>query len=173
MRRKDLEVKGRENIEAIIRRCRSLRIGMIEGGRPYVIPMIFGYEWNDEGLFIYIHCGLKGRKAEGLKQGSLVCFEMDIDEGLMGQGSLANTYTRAFSAVMGEGIIEYAVNEEEKLRFFKYMMYHQTGREGFSFEAAYLAVTKVFRIKVDMDSLSASHKELSASSYLPEVEHDA
>ena len=168
MRRKDLEVKGKEGIEAIIRRCNSLRLGMIADGKPYVIPMIFGYDWQGEDLTLYLHCGLKGRKAAGLGEGALVCFEMDIDEGLMGQGSLGNTYTRAFSAVMGEGIIEYAKNEGEKLEYFKYMMKHQTGREEFSFEAAYLAVTKVFRIKVDMDSLSASHKELQQSSYIPE-----
>ena len=171
MRRKDLEVKGKENIEAIIKRCRSLRIGMIADGKPYIIPMIFGYDWSGDQLFFYHHSGLKGRKAEGLYEVALVCFEMDIDEGLMGQGSLANTYTRAFSAVMGEGCLEYAKNEEEKLEFFRYMMKHQTGRDEFSFESAYLAVTKVFRIKVDMDSLSASRKELSPSTHLPEAEH--
>ena len=171
MRRHDLEVKGKENIEAIIKRCRSLRIGMIAGGKPYIIPMIFGYDWSGEQLYLYHHSGLKGRKAEGLYEGALVCFEIDIDEGLMGQGSLANTYTRAFSAVMGEGTLEFAKNEEEKLQYFKYMMKHQTGRDEFSFEAAYLAVTRVFRIKVDMTSLSASRKEMNPSSHLPEAIH--
>lgn len=171
MRRKDLEIKGKDKILEIIKKCRSLRLGMIADGKPYVIPMIFGYCWDEEQLFLYLHSGLKGRKEQGLKEGDILFFEMDADEGLMGQGTLANTYSRAFSAVMGEGTIEYARNEREKIEFFKYMMFHQTGRDDFSFEAAYLAVTKVFRIKVDMDTLSASHKELTLASFLPEVEH--
>ncbi|MBQ9891145.1 MAG: pyridoxamine 5'-phosphate oxidase family protein [Firmicutes bacterium] len=171
MRRKDLEVTGKENIEAIFKRCRSLRLGMIADGKPYIIPMVFGYSWDEDGLFIYLHSGFKGRKAQALSEGALICFEMDIDEGLMGQGSLGNTYTRAFSALMGEGVLEYAKNEEEKLEYFKNIMKHQTGRDEFSFESAYLAVTMVFRIKVDMESLSASRKELSPSTHIPEVVH--
>ena len=136
MRRKDLELTGREDLEAIIRRCRSLRLGMIADGKPYIIPMVFGYSWDDDGLFIYLHSGLKGRKAQALYEGALVCFEMDIDEGLMGQGSLGNTYTRAFSALMGEGTLEYANTEDRKIEFIKYIMKHQTGRDEFSFESA-------------------------------------
>ena len=171
MRRKDLELKGKENIEPIIKKCRSLRLGMIADGKPYIIPMVFGYSWDDEGLYFYLHSGMKGRKAQALTEDALVCFEMDIDEGLMGVGDLANTYTRAFSALMGEGTIHYAQSEEEKLYCFKYIMKHQTGMEDFHFESAYLAVTKVFCIKVDMGSLSASHKEMSPSQHMPEAVH--
>lgn len=168
MRRKDLEVKGKENIESIIVRCKSLRLGMIESGKPYVLPFVFGYNWDDSGLKLYLHSSIVGRKRSALGEGALVAFEMDLDEGLMGQGLNANTYTRAFSAVMGEGTISYAEAPEEKISFFNHIMKHQTGREGFSFNSAYLAVTRVFVINVDMDTLSASRKELDMSHHLPE-----
>ncbi len=144
MRRKDLEVKGKENIESIIVRCKSLRLGMIESGKPYVLPFVFGYTWDDSGLKFYLHSSIVGRKRSALEEGALVAFEMDLDEGLMGMGLNANTYTRAFSAVMGEGTVSYAQSPEEKISFFDHIMKHQTGREGFSFNSAYLAVTRVF-----------------------------
>ena len=169
MRRKDLEVKGKENIESIIVRCKSLRLGMIESGKPYVLPFVFGYKWDDSGLKLYLHSSIVGRKRSALTEGALVAFEMDLDEGLMGMGLNANTYTRAFSAVMGEGTVSYAQSPEEKISFFNYIMKHQTGREGFSFNSAYLAVTRVFVINVDMDTLSASMKELDTNRYLPEI----
>ena len=168
MRRKDLEVKGKENIESILQRCKSLRLGMVADGRPYVLPFVFGYRWDDQGLKLYLHSSIVGRKRSALTEGALVAFEMDLDEGLMGQGLNANTYTRAFSAVMGEGRISYAQYPDEKMSFFNYIMKHQTGREGFEYNSAYLAVTRVFVIDVDMDTLSASRKELDLNHHLPE-----
>ena len=53
MRRKDREITGRENIEPILRACKTCRVAMIADGAPYVVPLNFGYTWDDDGLTLY------------------------------------------------------------------------------------------------------------------------
>lgn len=62
MRRKDREITGRENIEPILRACKTCRVAMIADGAPYVVPLNFGYTWDDDGLTLYFHSGLKGTR---------------------------------------------------------------------------------------------------------------
>ena len=67
MRRKDREITGRENIEPILRACKTCRVAMIADGAPYVVPLNFGYTWDDDGLTLYFHSGLKGKKIDALR----------------------------------------------------------------------------------------------------------
>lgn len=156
MRRKDLEVYGKEKIEPILRKCTVCRIAMIADGKPYIIPMVFGYRWDDEELNLYMHCGLRGRKNKALKENALVCFEMDIEGGLIGAGGPAIKHSRAFEAIIGEGRVIFAKNNEEKRAGFDVIMKHQTGKEGWVYPDAYLAAVEVFKIRAD--SFHASQK---------------
>ena len=62
MRRKDREITGRENIEPILQACKVCRVAMTgTDGWPYVIPMNFGYTWDEDGLTLYFHGGVKGK----------------------------------------------------------------------------------------------------------------
>ena len=63
MRRKDREITGRENIEPILRACKTCRVAMIADGAPYVVPLNFGYTWDDDGLTLYFHSGLRARRS--------------------------------------------------------------------------------------------------------------
>ena len=68
MRRKDREITGRENIEPILQACKVCRVAMTgTDGWPYVIPMNFGYTWDEDGLMLYFHGGVKGKKIDSLK----------------------------------------------------------------------------------------------------------
>ena len=53
MRRKDREITGRENIEPILRACKTCRVAMTAEGMPYVIPLNFGYTWDESGLTLF------------------------------------------------------------------------------------------------------------------------
>lgn len=156
LRRKDLEVTGRETIESILQACKVCRIAMISEGKPYILPMVFGYEWEEERFVLYLHCGLKGRKNDALRACPQVCFEMDREEGLMGEGGPAHRHSRAFSCIIGEGTVEFAENNDQRRYGFDRIMEHQTGRSGWSYVDAYLAATEVLRIRAD--SFQASQK---------------
>lgn len=102
MRRKDREITGRENIEPILQACKVCRVAMTgPDGWPYVIPMNFGYTWDEDGLTLYFHGGVKGKKIDSLKADPRICFELDCEEGLTGEGDLACRYSYAFSSIVG------------------------------------------------------------------------
>lgn len=157
MRRKDRELTGRENIEPILKACKVCRVAMISEGRPYVIPLNFGYEWDESGLTLYFHSGLRGKKIDALRADPHVCFEMDIEDGLISGGDNACRYSYAFSSIIGEGSVEFAQTNEEKRHGFDCIMYQQTGRrEGWSYSDAHLSVTEVMRVHTD--SFEASRR---------------
>ena len=156
MRRTELEVRGREQIEPIIAQCTTLRLGMVSQGMPYILPMVFGYEWTGEYPVFYLHCGMAGRKNDALFDGARLAFEMDIEGPVTGRTPYANGYSREFCCVMGEGTLHFARSSEEKIHYFDYLMKHQTGREGFTYQPGWLTLTRVFTLRVD--KLSASQK---------------
>ena len=125
MRRKDREITGRENIEPVLQACKTCRLAMTADGMPYVIPLNFGYTWDETGLTIYFHSGVKGKKIDALRADPRVCFEMDTEMGLTGEGDLACRYSFAFASVVGYGSIQFAQNNEEKRRGFDIIMQHQ------------------------------------------------
>lgn len=156
MRRKDREILGRENIEPILQACKVCRVAMIADGAPYVIPLNFGYMWDETGLTLYFHSGLKGKKIDALRADPRVCFEIDMQDGLTGEGDLACRYSYAFSSIVGYGAVQFAQTNEEKRRGFDIIMKHQTGRDGWTYSDSHLAVTEVFWVHAD--SFEASRK---------------
>ncbi len=156
MRRKDRELADRKDIEPILRKCRVCRLAMISVGKPYVVPMNFGYEWDGDGLRLYFHSGGKGKKLEALKADPRVCFELDIEEGVTGKGDGPCAYSYAFSSIIGEGTVVFAGTDEEKRKGLNVLMLHQTGRGGWLYPQNVLDKTVVF--KVIADSFEASRK---------------
>lgn len=157
MRRKDREITGRENIEPILQACKVCRVAMTgTDGWPYVIPMNFGYTWDEDGLTLYFHGGVKGKKIDSLKADPRVCFEMDCEEGLTGEGDLACRYSYAFSSIVGYGKVEFAEDNDEKRQGFDVIMQHQTGKGGWTYTDAALSVTEVMRVRAE--SFEASRK---------------
>lgn len=157
MRRKDREITGREDLEAVLQRCRTCRLAMTAEGWPYVIPLNFGYTWGEDGLTLYFHSGIKGKKLDALRADPRVCFELDTEDGLTGSGDIACRYSYAFSSIVGYGRVEFAQNNEEKRQGFDIIMQHLTGRGGWSYTDAALSVAEVFRVHAD--SLEGSRKQ--------------
>ena len=58
MRRKDREITDRAEIEAILNEAMVCRIGLADGGEPYVVPLCFGYEDGS----VYIHSAPEASK---------------------------------------------------------------------------------------------------------------
>ena len=58
MRRKDREITDRAEIEAILNEAMVCRIGLADGGEPYVVPLSFGYEDGS----VYIHSAPEASK---------------------------------------------------------------------------------------------------------------
>ena len=145
MRRKDREVTDLGAIGRIIGDCKVLRLGMVDEGRPYVVPMNFGFDLRDGVLELYCHSAPEGRKVEVLRRKPEVCFEMDCGHRLV-EAEAACGYGFAYSSVIGEGTVGFIEDHEEKLRALLRIMEHQTGRSDFSIPDAALRGVLVFRV---------------------------
>lgn len=147
MRRKDREVTDLGAIGRIIGDCKVLRLGMVDEGRPYVVPMNFGFDLRDGVLELYCHSAPEGRKVEVLRRKPEVCFEMDCGHRLV-EAEAACGYGFAYSSVIGEGTVGFIEDHEEKLRALLRIMEHQTGRSDFSIPDAALRGVLVFGVAV-------------------------
>lgn len=58
MRRKDKEINDEKKIEQILKKSAICRIALCDQGRPYLVPMNFGYKKN----CLYPQSASEGRK---------------------------------------------------------------------------------------------------------------
>ena len=70
IRRKDKEITDSREIEAVIEKATVCRLGLVDRGEPYIVPVNFGYERNA----IYFHSALEGRKVELIKRNNSSTF---------------------------------------------------------------------------------------------------
>lgn len=112
MRRKDKELTGTKEIEAVLESALICRLGMIAGGEPYVVPMNFAYA----GGRLYFHSAAAGRKIEALRTSPRVCFEaeagVEVYRGQEGQSSCS--WSMSYYSVIGYGSVRFIDDPEEK-----------------------------------------------------------
>jgi len=146
MRRKEREVIDRDQIESILKECRIMHLGIHDDPYPYVVPLNYGYQYNDEGMILYFHSAKQGRKIELLEANPMVAFTIDgLYELVPHQIACKNTLL--YKSIMGNGKIEFVKEEFEKLEALKLIMTHQTGQEG-DYSSSAVKEVMVIRINV-------------------------
>ena len=78
MRRTDLEVTDRKHMREILEDCPLVHLGLSDGSEPYVIPMNFGVEMDEQTCVFYFHCAREGRKLDIMAKNPRVCVEATI-----------------------------------------------------------------------------------------------
>lgn len=147
MRRKDREVTDINEILEIIDRCTIVRLGFNDDGEVYIVPMNFGYEYEDGKLVMYFHGALEGRKFDIMRKNNKVGFEMECDV-VPYEGKMPCQYGTEFSSVIGTGTAEIIEDPAEKIRGMKVLMKTQTGKE-FDFNERLVSVITVFKVTAD------------------------
>jgi len=137
----------REIIDAIIRRASVCRIGLCDDGRPYVVPVCFGYE--DDTL--YFHSAPRGRKLDVLRQNSAVCFEFDVDLEIVPSKS-ACEWSMRYRSVVGFGDASLVEDLEEKRKALDVIV-AQYGGQPTEYPASTLGKTAV--VKIEVQSMTA------------------
>lgn len=64
MTRRELEVTDINEILGMLDRAKVLHLGLVDDGRPYIVPMNYGYEMKDGKLSLYLHSSMKGYKID-------------------------------------------------------------------------------------------------------------
>ena len=157
MRRSEREVTDRERIREILEGCESLRLGLWDGEEVYVVPVSYGYLYDEEGrCTLYFHGSAQGRKAEVLARGGKVGFEMDRGVELV-TASVACGHSTRYQSIVGSGEAQRLVEPEEKRLALRRIMLHYTGREDWDFPDAALEKTAVWAIRAHW--LTAKERE--------------
>lgn len=129
MRRKDREVTEINEIENIIKQCKTCHVAMVDEGEPYVIPLSFGYEiLEDKSLVLYFHSAKEGRKLDILYKNPKVCFEM-MKEGMPVHAETPCNSGYYYSSVIGYGEVEFIEDTDKKCKALSKMFQHQAGKE--------------------------------------------
>lgn len=128
MRRKDREVTDMEEIRAILDICRTCHVAMIDEDKPYVVPLSYGYEIEEDALILYFHSAKEGRKLDVFRKNNQVCYEM-CSEGEAVHADIPCNSGYYFSSVIGNGEVFFIEELEEKCMALSKIFRHQTGKE--------------------------------------------
>ena len=148
MRRKDRQITEIEAIRAILDKAKVLHLAMIDGARPYVVPMNYGYALADGRLTLYLHGAKEGRKLDVLQQNDRVAFVLETNVSQVSGGDIPCKYGEAYASVMGEGTAVLLDDPVQKIEALQILMKTQTGRE-FAFTPAMAESVAVIRVNVD------------------------
>jgi nitroimidazol reductase NimA-like FMN-containing flavoprotein (pyridoxamine 5'-phosphate oxidase superfamily) len=152
MRRKEREIQGTENVEAVLAQAKVLRLGMCVDNRPYVVPLSFGYA---DGR-IYFHSGPAGRKLETLRANPAVCFEAEAGVEIIAAAKACD-YSARYRSVIGFGRAVFVEDEAEKLAGLRAVM-AQYSKGDWDFPAAIVARTTVVRIDIESMTGKQAHQ---------------
>ena len=158
MRRKDREITDETAIRAILDKAQVLHLAMIDGDRPYVVPLHYGYSLIDGRLTLYLHSAKEGRKLDVLQKNGRVAFVLETDVSSISGGEIPCKYGAAYASVMGEGKAAFLTDPAKKAAGLQILMKIQTGRE---FTITEAMTESVAVLRVDVETYSAKSRPLT------------
>ena len=146
MRRSDREITDRNEMIDVMKRCDVCRLALNDEGYPYILPLNFGMEADEENIVLYFHGADKGRKYELIEKDNRVSFEMDCAHRLVVDEERGHC-TMEYESVIGRGRVE-MVPEEEKREALRSLM-RQYHPENVNFDEGAMPRTRVFKLTVE------------------------
>ena len=143
MGKRDSEITGKDEIEAILRKATVMRIALCNVNMPYVVPVAFGYK---EGA-VYFHSSRKGMKMDIIRKNNNICFEVETDVALV-EGEKACNFDFEYRSVIGFGTAHILESDEEKRKGFDILMAHYADPP-FEYKPQGLKAACVVKIEID------------------------
>ncbi|HPM92645.1 MAG TPA: pyridoxamine 5'-phosphate oxidase family protein [Bacteroidales bacterium] len=143
---KNRQITNKEHQDAIIRKCQFCHVAMTTpDGKPYVIPMNFGYD----GEFVYFHGSAKGKKADILKINPDVCIAFSTDHELRYVNEeVACSWSMRYKSVLVYGKAEFIEDAGSKIECLNRIMAQYADRD-FEYNEPAVREVMVFRVKVE------------------------
>ncbi len=147
MRKSDREIKSKEEIIDIIKRCDVIRLAFNNGDYPYILPLNFGFEVKNDKVIFYLHSALEGTKVDIMKKDNHASFEMDTKHELQYYEEKGYC-TMSYESIIGRGRIR-ILPEDEKMNALKKLMGHYHKSEDTYFNPAAISRTLVYSLEVE------------------------
>ncbi len=158
VRRADRAITDRHKIERILSQAKIVHLGLVDAGRPYVVPLHYCYEYSANALTLYMHSAREGRKLDVIAA-SPTCFvelecDVDLDDGGEAPYEIPCRYGSFYSSVMGDGTAGIVTDPAEKIHALELLMEQQSGRQ-FAITAPMAESVAVIKVVVPADRLTA------------------
>ncbi len=144
MRKKEREIREFADIVDVLRRCDTIRLGICGGEYPYVVPLSFGYETENEKLVLYVHGAAEGKKHDLLAANNKVCVEADLCHRFVDTGA---SVTAEYESVIGYGTAEKAAGADVEKGLA--LLLEHCGFAGHPYDRGVLRVLTVYKITLD------------------------
>jgi nitroimidazol reductase NimA-like FMN-containing flavoprotein (pyridoxamine 5'-phosphate oxidase superfamily) len=119
MRRKEKLVTDLKVIHEVIHRAEVCRLGLVDGSKPYIVPLSFGFD----GTHIYFHSAREGRKINVLQKNSCVCLEFEQNIGLL-KAEKPCKWGFRYLTVICSGTVEPVRDFDEKRKALNLILRH-------------------------------------------------
>lgn len=151
MRRQDRRITEPAMICAVLDKCRTLHLGLVEDGRVYIVPLNYGWTEENGRYILYAHSAAEGRKIDLIRGGADVGFEMETGVEYF-DADTACGWGNRYESIIGEGRATLLSTPEEKRQALAAIMAHYSARRDYTFEDAMVDLVQV--IKIDVTALS-------------------
>jgi uncharacterized protein len=139
-----ITINDREEMNAIIRACKTCYLAMSLEDQPYVLPMNFALDSDS----VILHSAMHGRMWETLQANPKVCINWTLGEELAWQDIAVGCSYRVKSAsVIVEGVAEFVEDYDEKYQLMLKTM-AQYSELPFKFNAPAIRNVGVIRVKI-------------------------
>lgn len=143
MIRTEREISDESCINAILQKSTVCRLGMVDGDKPYVVPLCFGYDDS----CLYVHGSIKGRKIDILRRNPNVCFEFDLIAEPIESADPCD-WSMKYQSVIGFGKAVFLDSTEDKRQALDVIMAQYSNRQ-YQFPDNMLKATAVIKIEID------------------------
>ena len=147
MRRKDREIKDRNEILSIMKKCDVCRLALNDNGYPYILPLNFGIDDDGETIELIFHSALEGHKLELIKADNRASFEMDCNH-QMQYFEDKGYCTFSYESVIGKGRVSILPETEKESALRKLMNHYHTNEKTY-FNPAAIPRTMVYKLTVE------------------------
>ena len=151
MRRQDRRITDPAMICAVLDKCRTLHLGLVEDGRAYIVPLNYGWTEENGRYILYAHSAAEGRKIDLIRGGADVGFEMETGVEYF-DADTACGWGNRYESIIGEGRATLLETPEEKRQALAPIMAHYSARKDYTFEDAMVDLVQV--IQIDVTALS-------------------
>ena len=156
MKRRERQIFDIDKILEILDKSKVLHLGLVDGDEPYVVPMNYGYTYENENLIIWLHGGTTGRKYDLIRKNPKVFFEMECDL-VPFESDVACKYGLSYSSLMGKGIAKIVEDSDEKQKALSILMKTQVNKD-FQFNEKLASVVGI--IKIEVSEFTAKQRPL-------------
>lgn len=139
-------LEDEKRIEKIIHECKLCYVGMADqNGKPYVLPMNFGYE---EGV-VYLHSAQEGSSISILERNPQVCITFCTDPVLVWQDEqVACSYRMRAESVICYGMVTFEEDIDEKMKALHAIM-RQYSEHEFTYSNPAVKNVKVWKVVIE------------------------